>query len=77
MLDPAARVVSKGGRPIDLAAKESDLLRVLMARAGEVVGREEIMDEVWDPHWFGPTKTLDVHVSWLWKKIEDDPSNPE
>ena len=34
------------------------------------------MDEVWDPHWFGPTKTLDVHVSWLRKKIEDDPSNP-
>ena len=77
VLDPAARVVSKGGRPIDLAAKEFDLLRVLMARAGEVVGREEIMDEVWDPHWFGPTKTLDVHVSWLRKKIEDDPSNPE
>ena len=77
VLDPAARVVSKGGRPIELAAKEFDLLRVLMARAGEVVGREEIMDEVWDPHWFGPTKTLDVHVSWLRKKIEDDPSNPE
>ena len=34
------------------------------------------MDEVWDPHWFGPTKTLDVHISWLRKKIEDDPSEP-
>ena len=34
------------------------------------------MDEVWDPHWFGPTKTLDVHISWLRKKIEDDPSDP-
>ena len=34
------------------------------------------MDEVWDPHWFGPTKTLDVHMSWLRKKIEDDPSEP-
>ena len=75
-LDPAARVVSKGGRQIDLAAKEFDLLHALMARAGEVVGREEIMDEVWDPHWFGPTKTLDVHISWLRKKIEDDPANP-
>jgi DNA-binding response OmpR family regulator len=41
------------------------------------VRRERIMDEVWDPHWFGPTKTLDVHISWLRKKIEDDPSNPE
>ena len=34
------------------------------------------MDEVWDPHWFGPTKTLDVHISWLRKKIEDDPARP-
>jgi DNA-binding response OmpR family regulator len=49
---------------------------MLMSRAGEVVGREEIMDEVWDPHWFGPTKTLDVHISWLRKKIEDEPSSP-
>jgi two-component system response regulator RegX3 len=75
-LDPASRTVTKDGRPVELAAKEFDLLRFLMSRAGEVVGREEIMDEVWDPHWFGPTKTLDVHVSWLRKKIEDEPSAP-
>ena len=75
-LDPSARIVSKGGRPIDLAAKEFDLLRLLMSRAGEVIGREEIMDEVWDPHWFGPTRTLDVHISWLRKKLEDDPGTP-
>ena len=47
-----------------------------MANAGDVVTREDIMDEVWDPHWFGPTKTLDVHISWLRKKLEDDPSHP-
>ena len=35
------------------------------------------MDEVWDPHWFGPTKTLDVHISWLRKKIEDDRLAPD
>jgi two-component system response regulator RegX3 len=75
-LDPAARIVTKAGEAIDLTAKEFDLLHLLMSRAGEVVGREEIMDEVWDPHWFGPTKTLDVHVSWLRKKLEDDPSDP-
>jgi DNA-binding response OmpR family regulator len=74
-LDPAARTVTKAGAPIDLTAKEFDLLHLLMARAGEVVGREEIMDEVWDPHWFGPTKTLDVHISWLRKKLDDDASN--
>ncbi|HEX7247432.1 MAG TPA: response regulator transcription factor [Actinomycetota bacterium] len=75
-LDPASRTVTKHGEPIELAAKEFDLLRTLMSRAGEVIGREEIMDEVWDPHWFGSTKTLDVHISWLRKKLEDDPSAP-
>jgi two-component system, OmpR family, response regulator RegX3 len=75
-LDPSSRKVTKDGAPLDLAAKEFDLLALLMARAGQVVRREEIMDEVWDPHWFGPTKTLDVHISWLRKKIEDDPSDP-
>jgi two-component system response regulator RegX3 len=75
-LDPAARTVTKNDQPVELAAKEFDLLHLLMANAGQVCTRERIMDEVWDPHWFGPTKTLDVHVSWLRKKIEDDPSNP-
>jgi DNA-binding response OmpR family regulator len=75
-LDPASRTVSKGEELVELAAKEFDLLQMLMANAGQVLKREEIMDEVWDPHWFGPTKTLDVHVSWLRKKIEDDPSKP-
>jgi two-component system, OmpR family, response regulator RegX3 len=75
-LDPASRTVTKDGDPIVLAAREFDLLHLLMANAGEVLRRERIMDEVWDPHWFGPTKTLDVHISWLRKKIEDDASHP-
>ena len=76
-LDPASRTVTKDGRSVELAAKEFDLLHLLMANAGEVLRRELIMDEVWDPHWFGPTKTLDVHISWLRKKIEDDPVEPK
>ena len=75
-LDPASRIVTKDGERIDLATKEFDLLQMLMANAGTVLRRDQIMDEVWDPHWFGPTKTLDVHVSWLRKKLEDDPSTP-
>jgi two-component system, OmpR family, response regulator RegX3 len=75
-LDPGARTVSKNGEPVELAAKEFDLLHLLMSSAGTVLQREHIMDEVWDPHWFGPTKTLDVHVSWLRKKLEDDPTTP-
>jgi DNA-binding response OmpR family regulator len=75
-LDPASRILTKSDEPVELAAREFDLLNLLMANAGEVVRRERIMDEVWDPHWFGATKTLDVHISWLRKKIEDDPSKP-
>ena len=75
-LDPASRTVTKAETSLELAAKEFDLLQMLMTNAGQVLKREEIMDEVWDPHWFGPTKTLDVHISWLRKKIEDDPSKP-
>jgi two-component system response regulator RegX3 len=75
-LDPAARTLTKEGGPVELAAREFDLLHLLMLNAGQVVRREQIMDDVWDPHWFGPTKTLDVHISWLRKKIEDDPARP-
>jgi two-component system response regulator RegX3 len=75
-IDQSSRTVTKAGTVIELAAKEFDLLSLLMSNAGDVLRREQIMDEVWDPHWFGPTKTLDVHISWLRKKLEDDPSKP-
>jgi DNA-binding response OmpR family regulator len=75
-LDPAARTVVKDGVTIELTPREFDLLHLLMQNAGEVCRREDIMDDVWDPHWFGPTKTLDVHVSWLRKKLEDNPGKP-
>jgi two-component system response regulator RegX3 len=75
-LDPASRTVTKAGASVELAAREFDLLHLLMRNAGQVVRREDIMDRVWDEHWFGPTKTLDVHISWLRKKIEDHPANP-
>jgi two-component system response regulator RegX3 len=75
-LDPSSRTVTKDGHEVPLAAKEFDLLHLLMSHAGRVLRREQIMDDVWDPHWFGPTKTLDVHIAWLRKKIEDDPAEP-
>jgi len=70
-LDPAARTCTKEGSLIPLTAKEFDLLHLLMAKAGQVLRREDIMTDVWDAHWFGPTKTLDVHVSLLRKKLDD------
>ncbi len=76
MLDPNSHTATKRGEPLELTAREFDLLRMLMTNAGKALRREEIMDEVWDTNWFGSTKTLDVHVSWLRRKIEDDPANP-
>jgi two-component system response regulator RegX3 len=70
------REVTKGGEPVQLTVKEFELLRMLMEEAGRVVRRTELMDEVWDPNWFGSTKTLDVHISSLRKKLGDDPTDP-
>jgi DNA-binding response OmpR family regulator len=75
-LDPSARTVTLDGEPLELTRKEFDLLALLMGQAGSVVSRERLIDEVWDVNWFGSTKTLDVHVSGLRKKLGDDPSDP-
>jgi DNA-binding response OmpR family regulator len=61
---------------LELSRKEFELLRVLMQSAGSVLTRETLIDEVWDMNWFGPTKTLDVHISGLRKKLDDDPKEP-
>ena len=75
-LDPARRSVTLAGEAVELSRKEFDLLQLLMANAGAVVPRERIIEEVWDTTWFGQTKTLDVHVSSLRKKLGDDPASP-
>jgi two-component system, OmpR family, response regulator RegX3 len=75
-VDAAARTATLDGSPLDLTRKEFDLLALLMGQAGTVVTRERLIDEVWDVNWFGSTKTLDVHVSGLRKKLGDDPSAP-
>ena len=75
-LEPARRLVTLDGEPLELSRKEFDLLSLLMREAGTVVQRERLIDEVWDVNWFGSTKTLDVHVSGLRKKLGDDSSAP-
>jgi len=70
-LDAGARRVTVGGDEVSLRPKEFDLLAVLMSAAGEAVSRERLMAEVWDENWFGSTKTLDVHVSALRRKLSD------
>ena len=75
-LDPARREATAHGDHLDLTRKEFELLELLMREAGAVVSRERLIDEVWDTNWFGSTKTLDVHVSSLRRKLGDDSQNP-
>lgn len=66
----------RSGREIRLARKEFDLLLALASRAGELVGRDELMREVWETDFYTSTKTIDVHVGWLRRKLGDDPRAP-
>jgi two-component system, OmpR family, response regulator RegX3 len=75
-LDPASRIARLRGEELDLSRKEFDLLAELMGHAGKVVKREDLMAKVWDVNWFGSTKTLDVHIGWLRRKLGDDPNSP-
>jgi two-component system, OmpR family, response regulator RegX3 len=75
-VDPGAHAAARAGRALELTLKEFQLLELLMRNAGIVVTRERLIDQVWDANWFGSTKTLDVHVSTLRRKLGDDPAAP-
>ena len=75
-VDLAARRAWRGEEELELTPKEFDLLAMLVREAGTVVSREDIMREVWETNWFGSTKTVDMHVSWLRRKLGDDASDP-
>ena len=64
------------GREVVLRYKEFELLSLLVSRAGEIVNRADLFDQVWGTDWLGDTRTLDVHIRWLREKIEEDPSHP-
>ena len=70
MIDASARRATLDGTALDLRAKEFDLLIALGRAAGAAVRREDLMTEVWDEHWFGSTKTLDVTVASLRRKLD-------
>jgi two-component system, OmpR family, response regulator RegX3 len=75
-VDMPSRRAALDGEELRLSRKEFDLLAELVAHAGEVVSREDLMSRVWDENWFGSTRTLDVHVRWLRQKLDDDPGAP-
>lgn len=74
-IDLGARRVTVGGAPVELRPREFDLLARLAAEPGVVVRREDIMRDVWDEHWWGSTKTLDVHLNSLRRKLGEDPGS--
>ena len=69
-------VATRAGRQIDLARKEFGVLRLLASRPGEVVGREEMLNEVWGYEHFPTTRTVDNHVALLRAKLEENASQP-
>jgi two-component system response regulator VicR len=66
----------KGGKILNMSRKEFGVLRILAAREGEVVTRDELLDEVWGYDQYPTTRTVDNHIALIRNKIEDDPSNP-
>jgi two-component system, OmpR family, response regulator RegX3 len=75
-MELARHEATHAGAPLELTVKEFELLRMLLEHAGRVLTREQLIREVWDTSWFGSTKTLDVHVSALRRKLGDDPAAP-
>ena len=73
---PAPGARGGAAAELELTRKEFDLLARLARDAGRVVTREALMSDVWDMNWFGSTKTLDVHIGWLRRKLGDDPADP-
>jgi len=70
-IDHRTRTVTFDGRDISLTPKEYDLLAFLADDPGAVISRDEILRSVWDENWWGSTKTLDVHIASLRKKLDD------
>ena len=76
-LDPAERSAWKDGAPVELTAKEFDLMELLMRNPGRVYSRENLLNVVWGYEYVGDYRTVDVHIRRLREKLELDPANPE
>lgn len=76
-LDTDSRTAYKGDTPVDLTAKEFDLMELLMRNPGRVYSRENLLNIVWGYEYAGEYRTVDVHVRRLREKLELEPANPE
>jgi DNA-binding response OmpR family regulator len=75
-VDLFGRQVFADGEPVELTAKEFDVLSLLASHPGRVYGREQIMRHLWNGEFFGEARAADVHIQHIRKKIEPDPKNP-
>lgn len=75
-LDPASRRTWVDDTEVIFSRKEFDLLRALITRAGEVVTRDELMRDVWGTTFWTSSKTIDVHLGWVRRKLGDDTRHP-
>jgi DNA-binding response OmpR family regulator len=76
-IDTRSRMVTVDGREVDLARKEFELLLALARRAGEVVSKRDLLAEVWQLAWGGSDRTVDVHLSWLRRKLGESAAGPQ
>jgi DNA-binding response OmpR family regulator len=75
-VDPVDRRVWRGDSEVVLSRKEFDLVEALIARAGQVVTRDQLMREVWHTNFWTSSKTIDVHLGWVRRKLGDDTRRP-
>jgi len=75
-IDPDTRQTWRDGREIVLSRKEFDLVHALAARAGDIVTRDELMRDVWHTSFWTSSKTIDVHLGWVRRKLGDDSRRP-
>lgn len=75
-IDSAARTLWKGEDPVELTAREFDLLELLMKNPGRVYSREQLLNQVWGYEYTGEYRTVDVHIRRIREKVEEDPANP-
>jgi DNA-binding response OmpR family regulator len=76
VVDVVARTVRLDGRELELNRKEFDLLLALASRAGQVVSKRQLLAEVWQQPWGGADRTVDVHLSWLRRKLGETAAEP-
>ena len=76
-INKSSHVVYKNEIPIDMTAKEFELLCILIENRGRVLSKEYLFNQIWGSDSFSEQQTLTVHIKWIRQKIEDDPKNPQ